>query len=42
MDDEVVGTVQSEGIEGNRVGMIAIGRGKFDFDNFQVYSPDAE
>lgn len=42
MDDEVVGTIQSEGIEGNRVGMIAIGRGKFDFDNFQVYSPDAE
>ncbi len=42
MDDEVVATMEIEGIEGNDVGMISVGRGEFDFDNFQIYSPDAE
>lgn len=42
MDDEVVATIRIDGIDGNEVGMISIGRGEFDFDNFQIYSPDAE
>lgn len=42
VDDEVVGSVESDGLQGNHVGMIAIGRGDFDFDNFQVYPSDDE
>ncbi len=42
VDDEVVGSVESGNIQGNDIGMIAIGRGDFDFDNFQVYPSDDE
>jgi len=42
IDDKVVGSIDGTGFEGNHAGMIAIGRGEFYFDNFQVYSPDAE
>lgn len=42
IDDEVVDSIDGTGFDGNHTGMIAIGRGEFYFDNFQVYSPDAE
>jgi hypothetical protein len=42
LDDKVVATIPDPGLKGNDVGMISFARGEFDFDNFQVYSPDAE
>jgi hypothetical protein len=42
VEDKVVATIPGDEFKGSHVGMVAVGRGEFDFDNFQVYSPDAE
>ncbi len=42
IDDAVVATKEIDGVKGNDVGMISVGRGESDFDNFQIYSYDSE